>query len=115
MNRDQFSYSAADLFRHVGCLWDSEYVTKSKDPSEIRAPADPARTPDLPLIVADIKRAWGKAPLDATERQIFVCRAFWELPLENIGALYDLTETQVADVLDVVVAEIVQALNGGTR
>ena len=71
-DRDQYTYSAEVLYRHIGCLWDSEYVLKSKDPSEIRAPADPGRTPDLPLIVADIRRAWRQAPLDSLERQVFL-------------------------------------------
>jgi hypothetical protein len=110
--RDQHTYTAEELHKHIGCLWDVLYPMKSRDPDEIRAPADPGRTPDLPLIVADIRRAWRRAPLDATERQVFVCRAFYELPLEAIGALYDITEEQVADVLDVVVAELLHNLNG---
>jgi hypothetical protein len=110
--RDQHTYTAEQMFRHITCVWEQWYQLRPGDPSETRSRADPGIQPDLPVIVADIRRAWERARLDSTERQIFVCRNFWGMDLGTIAEVYDLTPQQVADALDVSTEELLATING---
>jgi hypothetical protein len=114
VKRDQYEYSAETLFKFVDCIWDADFLDSRASPDqEVKSKRDPGIQSDLPVFVADIRRAWARSGLDSTERQIFICRNLYSLSLESIGAFYDITEQQVADVLDATTALLLATLNGG--
>lgn len=111
----QCFYDATIFDRHIECLWDGDYLMRTIPPSEIRTSRDPGWSPDLPAVVADLRRAWAKTDLDATERQVFVCRQFWHLSITTIAQVYELDEAEVAAVLDGATERLLDFLNGVRR
>jgi hypothetical protein len=112
---DQFFYSAKQVLQHIDCLWQEWYVLKSREPSEVKSRADPGVQPDLPVVVADIRRAWERSGLDSTERQIFTLRHFWQMDLASIGEVFEITPDEVALTLDGSYEQLLLTINGGPR
>lgn len=110
--RDQYSYTAEALLRHIECLWVDEYVLRTVDPSEVPSRSDPGIQSELPAVVADVRRAWARSGLDATERQVFTLRHFWQMDLTTIGEVYDMAPDEVALMLDQTYELLLNAING---
>ena len=110
--RDQHTYKAEEVLKHVDCLWQEWYVLKSREPSEVKSRADPGVQPDLPVVVADIRRAWERAGLEATERQIFICRHYHGFDLASIGEVFEMGPDEVALTLDSTYQQLLDTING---
>lgn len=112
MARDQYSYTADALLRHIECLWIDEYVLRTVDPSEVPSRSDPGVQSELPAVVADVRRAWAHSELDSTERQVFTLRHFWGFDLATIGEVYDMAPDEVALMLDQTYENLLNTING---
>lgn len=112
---DQHTYRADEVLKHVDCLWQEWYVLKSREPSEVKSRADPGVQPDLPVVVADIRRAWSRSGLDATERQIFTLRHHWGFDLTTISEIYEISPDEVALTLDGAYEALLDSINGKVR
>lgn len=112
--KDQAFYDAAQIEEHLLCLWEEEYALRAKPEQEIRAKGDPAISPALPIVVADIRQAWDKADLELLEKQVVTCRGFWGMPLVAIAEHFQLGEDEAAALYDNAIAKMIDFL-GGTR
>ncbi len=110
--RDQYTYTAEVLNRHAECIFEEWYCLRQHGLAEVKSRADPGLQSDLPLIVADIRRAWSRAGLDATERQIFTLSHFWTFSLSDISLIYGLDVAEVAAVLDDTTRRLLDEMNG---
>jgi hypothetical protein len=111
-SRDQHFYDTPQIEEHLMCLWEEDYVLRSRPEQEIRAKGDPAIGPNLPVVVADIRSAWKRAVISELERSVVVCRGFWGMSLTAIAEHFDEDEADVAAMYDNAIEQIIDYLGG---
>lgn len=110
--RDQYSYTADALLRHIDAIWEEWYVLRTTDSSEVKSRSDPGVQSELPAVVADVRRAWARSGLDSTERQVFTCRHLHGFSLATIGEVFEMSPDEVALMLDQTYELLLNTING---